>query len=59
MEIIPTFLKENPNVLVSRLYLDFDLYKTTLLVLTEFLPRIRRGSVFAFDELHDPEMAWQ
>lgn len=55
MQTIPTFLKENPHVLVSLLYLDFDLYEPTLLALKEFLPRMPRGGVIAFDELHDPK----
>jgi len=55
MKTIPTFLKENPHVLVSLLYLDFDLYEPTLLALKEFLPRMPRGAVIAFDELHDPK----
>jgi hypothetical protein len=37
------------------LYLDFDLYEPTLLALKEFLPRMPRGAIIAFDELHDPK----
>jgi hypothetical protein len=55
MQTIPAFLKENSHVLVSLLYLDFDLYEPTLLALKEFLPRMPRGAVIAFDELHDPK----
>lgn len=52
---IPTFLNENQHVLVALLYLDFDIYDPTLLALKEFLPRMPKGSIIAFDELHDPK----
>jgi hypothetical protein len=55
MQTIPAFLKENQHVLVSLLYLDFDLYEPTLLALKEFLPRMPKGAIIAFDELHDPK----
>jgi hypothetical protein len=55
MLTIPEFLKNNQHILVSLLYLDFDLYKPTLLALKEFLPRMPKGAVIAFDELHDPK----
>lgn len=55
MQTIPAFLKENQHVLVSLLYLDFDLYEPTLLALKAFLPRMPKGAVIAFDELHDPK----
>lgn len=54
-QTIPAFLKENQHVLVSLLYLDFDLYEPTLLALKEFLPRMPKGAIIAFDELHDPK----
>lgn len=53
MKTIPAFLQDNPHVLVSLLYLDFDLYEAILLVCKEFLPRMSNGLVIAFDELHD------
>lgn len=53
MQTIPAFLKENQHVLVSLLYLDFDLYEPTLLALKEFMPRMPKGAIIAFDELHD------
>ena len=53
MQTIPEFIKNNQHTLVSLLYLDFDLYKPTLLALKEFLPRMPKGSIIAFDELHD------
>ena len=55
MQTIPRFLEENTHVLVSLLYLDFDLYEPTLLALKKFLPRMPKGAIIAFDELHDPK----
>lgn len=55
MQTIPAFLKKNQHVLISLLYLDFDLYEPTLLALKEFLPRMPKGAIVAFDELHDPK----
>ena len=50
---IPEFLKHNQHLLVSLLYLDFDLYEPTLLAIDNFLPRMPKGSIIAFDELND------
>lgn len=48
------FLRTNPHVLVSLLYLDFDLYEPTKLALKLFLPRMPKGAVLAFDEINHP-----
>lgn len=53
MQTIPAFLQDNQHVLVSLLYLDFDLYEPTLVALKEFMPRMPKGAIIAFDELHD------
>lgn len=55
IETIPAFLKSNPHVLVALLYLDFDLYEPTKVAIREFLPRMPKGSIIAFDELNDPK----
>jgi hypothetical protein len=49
-----TFLAENPHVLFSILYLDFDLYEPTLKALELFLPRCAKGAIVAFDEVNHP-----
>lgn len=54
LETIPQFVKDNPHVLVSLLYLDFDLYEPTKVALEHFLPRMPKGAVLAFDELDNP-----
>lgn len=54
VQTIPAFLDENPHVLVSLLFLDFDLYQPTKVALEHFLPRMPRGAIVAFDELDNP-----
>lgn len=49
---IPQYLELNPHLLISLLYLDFDLYEPTKTALQHFLPRVVRGGVIAFDELN-------
>jgi hypothetical protein len=53
-ETIPAFIDQNPHVLVSLLYLDFDLYEPTQAALAHLLPRMPSGAVVAFDELDNP-----
>ena len=53
-ETIPMFIKENPHLVVSLLWLDFDIYEPTLAALRHFVPRMPKGAIIAFDELnHD------
>ena len=51
---IPKFVVDNPHLVVSLLYLDFDLYEPTKVALEHFLPRMPAGAVLAFDELDNP-----
>lgn len=51
-ETIPAYLAANPHLLVSLLYLDFDLYEPTRVALHHFLPRMPQGAVVAFDEVN-------
>jgi hypothetical protein len=51
---IPAFIKEAPHLLVSLLFLDFDLYAPTRVALEHFLPRMPKGAIVAFDELDNP-----
>lgn len=55
MKTIPEFLESNRHVLVSLLYLDFDIYEPTVAAIKAFLPRMSKGSIIAFDELNDPK----
>tara|TARA_B100000900_G_scaffold415875_1_gene447644 strand:- start:2818 stop:3579 length:762 start_codon:yes stop_codon:yes gene_type:complete len=51
---IPNFLTQNPHLVVSLLFLDFDLYEPTKSALENFLPRMPKGAILAFDELDNP-----
>jgi hypothetical protein len=54
-ESIPRYLAEHPHLLVSLLYLDFDIYEPTVTALKHLLPRVPRGGVIAFDEVNNPD----
>jgi len=47
------FLKDYPHLVISCLYLDFDIYQPTKIALEQFLPRMPKGSVLVFDELNE------
>jgi len=49
---IPKYIIDNPHTVVSLLYLDFDLYEPTKVALENFVPRMPRGGIIAFDELN-------
>ncbi|OGU55400.1 MAG: dTDP-6-deoxy-L-hexose 3-O-methyltransferase, partial [Ignavibacteria bacterium RBG_13_36_8] len=53
-QTIPKFIQENQHLVVSLLFLDFDLYEPTKVALDNFLPRMPRGAIVAFDELDNP-----
>lgn len=53
-ETIPSFIQNNPHVLVSLLFLDFDLYEPTSIAIEHLYPRIPKGGIIAFDELDNP-----
>jgi hypothetical protein len=51
---IPAFVETHPHLIVSLLYLDFDLYEPTKMALEHFVPRMPKGAIIAFDELDNP-----
>jgi hypothetical protein len=51
---IPQFVRDNPHLLVSLLFMDFDLYEPTKAALEHLLPRMGAGSILVFDELNNP-----
>lgn len=53
-QTIPEFIKDNPHLLISLLFIDFDLYSPTKAALEHFVPRMPKGSVIVFDELDNP-----
>lgn len=50
---IPDYLEKNQHLVVSLLYLDFDLYEPTVVALKTFVPRMPKGAVIVFDELNN------
>ncbi len=51
---IPTFIENNPHLIVSMLFMDFDIYEPTKVALEHFLPRMPKGAILAFDEINNP-----
>lgn len=51
---IPRFIEEHPHLIVSLLFLDFDLYEPTKAAIEHFVPRMPKGAILAFDELDNP-----
>lgn len=49
-ETIPEYVQAHPHLIVSLLYLDFDIYEPTKVALEHFLPRMPKGAIVAFDE---------
>lgn len=51
---IPAFIDDHPHLVVSLLFMDFDLYEPTKVALEHFVPRMPKGAIIAFDELDNP-----
>lgn len=49
---LPAYLEENPQLVVSLLHLDADLYEPTRDTLALLLPRMPKGAILVFDELN-------
>lgn len=49
---IPTYIEENQHLLISLLYLDFDVYEPTRIALEHFRSRMPKGAIIVFDELN-------
>ncbi len=47
------FLKDYPHLVISCLYLDFDIYAPTKVALERFAPRVCKGGIIVFDELNE------
>jgi len=52
---IPQYLGNNQHLLISLLYLDFDIYQPTVTALSQLLPRVPKGGIIAFDEVNNPD----
>lgn len=51
---IPQYVQDRPHLLVSLLFMDFDLYEPTRAALEYLVPRMPAGAVLAFDEVNNP-----
>jgi len=54
LNTVPKFLKDNKHIIVSLLYMDLDIFEPTRVCLRNFLPRMPKGSIVAFDQLNNP-----
>jgi len=54
VKTIPKFVREHKHLVVSLLFLDFDLYEPTKVAIENFVPRMPKGAIIAFDELDNP-----
>ena len=57
VETIPEYVKLHPEMTISLLYLDFDLYKPTLVALQNLLPLVCKGGIVALDEFNYDKFA--
>lgn len=53
IKTIPEYIKRNKHLIVSLLFLDFDLYEPTKIALENFVSRIPKGGIIAFDEINN------
>ncbi|MBM4275495.1 MAG: class I SAM-dependent methyltransferase [Deltaproteobacteria bacterium] len=54
LQTIPQFISENRHLLVSLLFIDLDLFEPTKAAIENFLPRMPKGAIIAFDDLDNP-----
>lgn len=54
VKTIPEFMENNKHLVVSLLFLDFDLYEPTKAAIENFFPRMPKRAIIAFDELDNP-----
>jgi len=52
LETIPAFVEANPQLVVSLLYLDVDLYAPTKVAIECLYDRMPKGAILVFDELN-------
>jgi len=57
LHTLPHFLKENPQIRISMLHLDMDIYEPTLYVLKKLWDRVVPGGLVVIDDYNDVEGA--
>jgi len=50
---VPAFLEQNPQLVISLLHIDVDIFSATKVALELLLPRVPKGGIVIFDELND------
>ena len=50
-QTVPDFVKTHPGLCISLLILDTDLYDSTKVALTNFLPHMHKGAIVLLDEV--------
>ena len=55
IETVPAYIRQNPHLMLSLLYLDLDLYEPTKFVLEQLYDRVVPGGIVAFDEVNNEE----
>jgi len=53
IKTIPEFVTNNQHLVISLIFLDFDLYEPTKTALEYLLPRIPKGGIIDFDEINN------
>ena len=54
---IPVFKEQHPELTISLLYLDFDIYNPTVVALEHLFPLVPKGGIVVFDEFNDERWA--
>lgn len=49
---IPLYIEDNPHLIISMAYFDFDIYEPTFIGLKTLTERMPKGAILAFDELN-------
>jgi len=52
VDTIPQYIKAHPEITIALLYLDFDIYKPTLMALQNLLPLVCKGGIVVLDEFN-------
>jgi hypothetical protein len=55
-QTLPQYLEAHPQLVVSLLYVDLDLFEPTKAALEHLVPRMPKGAIIAFDQLNST--AW-
>lgn len=55
LETVPKYIVDNPHLVISLLYLDVDIFAPTVAALNNFIPRMPKGAIVAFDEFAHPQ----